>query len=174
MPDIEKHIAEIWTLYGRHQLTRTFNLPELDDWAWDVPGSAPASTCSAPSSACASRTSGPGPVGTPPTWQHSVPTSPPSTPPPPSTGAPSPATPGLRLVCAGAVDHLREAPPYDLIHSVGGVPLTIDSPQADQPLSYRLRTATSGRSPGPRPARGPQSTPPDRLRVGLVASTGSA
>ncbi|MGW1514563.1 hypothetical protein [Streptomyces sp. NPDC002394] len=140
-------------------------------------------------------------------------------------------------MCADAVDHLREAAPYDLIHSVSGVPFlnphrnphcllpamatgikpvaarpeilrlpgtdiehqmhmrvlapqlredllvdhglgmetirTIDSPQVDQPLSYRLRTATSGSSPGPRPARGPQSTPPDHLRVGLVVSTGS-
>ncbi|MFB7341298.1 NUDIX domain-containing protein [Streptomyces hydrogenans] len=33
-----------------------------------------------------------------------------------------PDTPGLRLVCADAVDHLREADPYDLVYSVSGVP----------------------------------------------------
>ncbi|MFF9869611.1 hypothetical protein ACF1G0_30145 [Streptomyces sp. NPDC013953] len=32
--------------------------------------------------------------------------------------------PGLRLVCADAVDHLRDAKPYDLIYSVSGVPFT--------------------------------------------------
>ncbi|MFH8838336.1 hypothetical protein [Streptomyces sp. NPDC017868] len=37
MPEIGKHIAKIRALYGRHQLTRTFNLPELGYWAWDVP-----------------------------------------------------------------------------------------------------------------------------------------
>ncbi|WP_327268070.1 methyltransferase domain-containing protein [Streptomyces sp. NBC_01218] len=41
MLDVEKSIGEIWTLYGRHQLGRTFDLPELEGWAWDVPQAGP-------------------------------------------------------------------------------------------------------------------------------------
>ncbi|MEU9776598.1 class I SAM-dependent methyltransferase [Streptomyces sp. NPDC047968] len=41
MLDIEKRIAEVWNLYGRHQLGRTFDLPELDEWAWDIPQTGP-------------------------------------------------------------------------------------------------------------------------------------
>ncbi|WP_226962762.1 class I SAM-dependent methyltransferase [Streptomyces sp. C8S0] len=124
MPDVEKTIGEIWTLYGRHQLSRTFDLPELDEWAWDIPRPAPASTCSVTWPASASWTWEPGSAGTPHASPTSAPTSPPSTPPHPAPARPHPLPrhPGLRLVCADAVDHLREADPYDLIYSISGVP----------------------------------------------------
>ncbi|MFE3581321.1 hypothetical protein [Streptomyces vinaceus] len=41
MLDVEQHAGEIWTLYGRHQLGRTFDPPELDGWAWDIPQAGP-------------------------------------------------------------------------------------------------------------------------------------
>lgn len=93
MLDVEKSIGEIWTLYGRHQLSRTFDLPELDGWAWDVPQAGPGIDVFGDVAAFASWTSEPGSVGTPHASPPSAPTSPPSTPPPRSTSARSTATP---------------------------------------------------------------------------------
>ncbi|MEU7389809.1 bifunctional class I SAM-dependent methyltransferase/NUDIX hydrolase [Streptomyces tanashiensis] len=123
--DIEKRIGEIWTLYGRHQLGRSFDLPELDDWAWDIPQAGPGidvlgevaglrvldlgagvgrhAACLA---ALGARVTA---VDASPT-QHQ------------RALARYPDTPGLHLVCADAVAHLREADPYDLIYSVSGIP----------------------------------------------------
>lgn len=41
MLDIEQRTAETWDLYGRHQLDRTFDLPELNQWSWDIPQADP-------------------------------------------------------------------------------------------------------------------------------------
>ncbi|MET9536186.1 class I SAM-dependent methyltransferase [Streptomyces sp. NPDC006553] len=125
MLDIEKHAAEIWTLYGRHQLGRTFDLPELDSWAWDIPQAGPGIDVlgdvaglrvldlgagvgrhAAHLAALGAHVSA---VDASPT-QHQ------------RALARYPDTPNLHLVCADAVDHLREAAPYDLIYSVSGLP----------------------------------------------------
>ncbi|GAA3387788.1 class I SAM-dependent methyltransferase [Streptomyces roseoviridis] len=125
MPDIEKHIAEIWSLYGRHQLGRTFDLPELDDWTWDIPQVGPGIDVLGEVAGLRVLDLGAG-VGrhaarlaalgadvtavdaSPTQYQRAL--------------ARYPDTPGLRLVCADAVDHLREAAPYDLVYSVSGIP----------------------------------------------------
>ncbi|MGZ2361668.1 NUDIX domain-containing protein [Streptomyces sp. 372A] len=125
MLEIEKHIAGIWTLYGQHQLGRTFNLPELDDWDWDIPQAGPGSDVLGEVAGLRALDLGAG-VG-----RHAAHLA--------SLGAhvtavdasPTqhqraltryPDAPGLRFVCADAVDHLRKAEPYDLIYSVSGVP----------------------------------------------------
>lgn len=125
MLDIEKHSAEIWELYGHHQLGRTFYLPELDRWAWDIPQAgtgvevlgdvaglrvldlgAGVGRHAAHLAALGAHVTA---VDASPT-QHR------------RALARYPATPGLHLACADAVDHLREASPYDLIYSISGVP----------------------------------------------------
>ncbi|MFF2773832.1 NUDIX domain-containing protein [Streptomyces sp. NPDC058052] len=126
MLDIEKHSAEIWTLYGRHQLGRTFDLPELETWAWDIPG------CGGPGIEVLGEVAGMrvldlgagvgrhaallAALGARVTAVDSSPTQ------HQRALARYPDTPGLRLVCADAVDHVRDAAPYDLIYSVSGVP----------------------------------------------------
>lgn len=125
MLDIEKHIGEIWTLYGRHQLNRVFDLPELDEWSWDIPQAGPGIDVLGEVAGLRVLDLGAG-VGrhaarlaalgahvtavdaSPTQYERAL--------------ARYPDTPGLRLVCADAVDHLREAAPYDLIYSVSGVP----------------------------------------------------
>ncbi|MFJ5708169.1 class I SAM-dependent methyltransferase [Streptomyces sp. NPDC093105] len=125
MLDVEKHIGEIWTLYGRHQLGRSFDLPELDDWAWDIPQAGPGidvlgdvaglrvldlgAGVGRHAAHLAARGAAVTAVDASPT-QHQ------------RALARYPDTPGLRLVCADAVDHLREADPYDLVYSVSGIP----------------------------------------------------
>ncbi|MER7516518.1 bifunctional class I SAM-dependent methyltransferase/NUDIX hydrolase [Streptomyces sp. NPDC126499] len=125
MLDIEKHIAEIWTLYGRHQLGRTFDLPELDDWAWDIPQAGPGIDTLGDVAGLRVLDLGAGvgrhaarlaTLGAHVTAVDASPTQ------HQRALARYPDTPGLRLVCADAVDHLREAAPYDLIYSVSGVP----------------------------------------------------
>ncbi|MGW7304422.1 methyltransferase domain-containing protein [Streptomyces sp. NPDC054835] len=125
MLDIEKRVAEIWALYGRHQLGRTFDLPELDEWAWDIPQAGPgikalgevaglrvldlgagAGRHAAHLAALGARVTA---VDASPT-QHQ------------RALARYPDVPGLHLVCADAVAHLQEAASYDLIYSVSGVP----------------------------------------------------
>lgn len=39
--EIEKIAAGTWTIYGAHQLGRTFELPELDRWDWGMPDTGP-------------------------------------------------------------------------------------------------------------------------------------
>ncbi|WP_435058142.1 bifunctional class I SAM-dependent methyltransferase/NUDIX hydrolase [Streptomyces sp. bgisy060] len=125
MLDIEKRIAEVWNLYGRHQLGRTFDLPELDEWAWDIPQTGPGIDVLGEVAGLRVLDLGAG-VGrhaarlaalgahvtaidaSPTQHQRAL--------------ARYPNTPGLRLVCADAVTHLQEAAPYDLIYSVSGMP----------------------------------------------------
>ncbi|MEU8523607.1 class I SAM-dependent methyltransferase [Streptomyces sp. NPDC048577] len=125
MPDIEKRIAEVWNLYGRHQLGRTFNLPELDDWAWDIPQAGSGTDVFGEVAGLRVLDLGAGvgrhaaylaALGAHVTAVDASPTQ--------HTRALAryPGTPGLRFVCADAVDHLRKAEPYDLIYSVSGIP----------------------------------------------------
>ncbi|MGW0469276.1 bifunctional class I SAM-dependent methyltransferase/NUDIX hydrolase [Streptomyces sp. NPDC003027] len=241
MLDIERHIAEIWSLYGRHQLGRTFDLPELDDWAWDIPQAGPGIDVLGEVAGLRVLDLGAGvgrhaarlaALGADVTAVDASPTQ------HERALARYPDTPGLRLMCADAVDHLREADPYDLVYSISGIPFldphrllpalanglkpggrlvftalhtnshgdgpsdsvtsrpetlrlpatdtehqmhmwvleprlwedllvdhglvvetvtTIDSPQTDQPLSYRLYTA---RRPERVPSRARSTTPP--------------
>ncbi|MFB7591954.1 NUDIX domain-containing protein [Streptomyces sp. NPDC056169] len=125
MLDIEKHAGEIWNLYGLHQLGRTFDLPELDGWAWDILQAGPGIDVLGEVAGMRVLDLGAG-VG-----RHAARLA--------ALGADVtaidassmqdqralaryPDTPGLRLVCADAVDHLLEAAPYDLVYSVSGVP----------------------------------------------------
>ncbi|MFF9671260.1 NUDIX domain-containing protein [Streptomyces eurythermus] len=101
--------------------------PELDRWAWDVPGAGPGLEVfgdvkgvrvldlgsglgrhAALMAALGARVTA---VDSSPT-QHQ------------RAAARCSAAPGLRLVCADAVSHLRDAEPYDLIYSVSGLPFT--------------------------------------------------
>ncbi|WP_121827730.1 bifunctional class I SAM-dependent methyltransferase/NUDIX hydrolase [Streptomyces sp. S1] len=125
MLDVEKHAGEIWTLYGRHQLGRTFDLPELDGWAWDIPQAGPGIDTLGDVAGLRVLDLGAGvgrhaarlaALGAEVTAVDASPTQ--------HQRALDryPDVPGLRLVCADAVEHLRQAAPYDLIYSVSGVP----------------------------------------------------
>ncbi|MFD5768905.1 NUDIX domain-containing protein [Streptomyces sp. NPDC127049] len=125
MLDIEKEIGEIWTLYGRHQLGRTFDLPELGEWAWDMSQAGPGISVLGEVTGLRVLDLGSGvgrhaahlaALGADVTAVDASPTQ------HQRALARYPDTPGLRLVCADAVDHLRGADPYDLIYSVSGVP----------------------------------------------------
>lgn len=125
MLDVEKEIGEIWTLYGRHQLDRSFDLPELGEWAWDMSQAGPGISVLGEVAGLRVLDLGSGvgrhaahlaALGADVTAVDASPTQ------HRRALARYPDTPGLRLVCADAVDHLREADPYDLIYSVSGVP----------------------------------------------------
>ncbi|MFC9260813.1 NUDIX domain-containing protein [Streptomyces hydrogenans] len=125
MLDVEKEIGDIWTLYGRHQLDRTFDLPELGEWAWDMSQAGPGISVLGEVAGLRVLDLGSGvgrhaahlaALGADVTAVDASPTQ------HQRALARYPDTPGLRLVCADAVDHLREAEPYDLIYSVSGVP----------------------------------------------------
>ncbi|MFE3126301.1 NUDIX domain-containing protein [Streptomyces hydrogenans] len=125
MLDVEKEIGDIWTLYGRHQLSRTFDLPELGEWAWDMAQAGPGISVLGEVAGLRVLDVGSGvgrhaahlaALGADVTAVDASPTQ------HQRALARYPDTPGLRLVCADAVDHLREADPYDLIYSVSGVP----------------------------------------------------
>ncbi|MET9952813.1 NUDIX domain-containing protein [Streptomyces sp. NPDC006339] len=125
MLDVEKDIGEIWNLYGRHQLGRSFDLPELDTWAWDIPQAGPGIEVLGEVAGLRVLDLGAGvgrhaahlaALGADVTAVDASPTQ------HQRALARYPDTPGLRLVCADAVDHLQEAAPYDLIYSVSGVP----------------------------------------------------
>ncbi|MFB7577592.1 NUDIX domain-containing protein [Streptomyces hydrogenans] len=125
MLDVEKEIGEIWTLYGRHQLGRSFDLPELDTWAWDMSQAGPGISVLGEVAGLRVLDLGSGvgrhaahlaALGADVTAVDASPTQ------HQRALARYPGTPGLRLVCADAVDHLRHADPYDLVYSVSGVP----------------------------------------------------
>ncbi|MFD8550192.1 bifunctional class I SAM-dependent methyltransferase/NUDIX hydrolase [Streptomyces fradiae] len=125
MLDVEKDIGEIWNLYGRHQLGRSFDLPELGVWAWDIPKAGPGIDVLGEVAGLRVLDLGAGvgrhaahlaALGADVTAVDASPTQ------HQRALARYPDAAGLHLVCADAVAHLREADPYDLIYSVSGVP----------------------------------------------------
>ncbi|MGW1588048.1 class I SAM-dependent methyltransferase [Streptomyces sp. NPDC002386] len=127
MLEIETQNKGTWTAYGAHQLARDIELPELDGWSWDIPGAGPGveffgdvtgrrvldvgSGLGRHAARMASLGAKVTAVDSSPT-QHR------------RAVARYPDTPDLRLACADAVAHLRDADPHDLIYSVSGVPFT--------------------------------------------------
>lgn len=125
MPDIATHNRAVWSAYGAHQIGRGIELPELDPWAWDIPGAGPGIEVLGDVTGLrvldlgsglgrhAARVAAQGgqvtAVDSSPT-QHQ------------RAAARYPDTRGLALLCADAVDHLRDAEPYDLVYSVSGLP----------------------------------------------------
>ncbi|MFC0598182.1 class I SAM-dependent methyltransferase [Streptomyces palmae] len=125
MPDIDTHNLGVWTAYGAHQIARGIDLPELDPWVWEIPDTGPGIEVFGDVSGLrvldlgsglgrhAARMAASGAqvtaVDSSPT-QHQ------------RAAARYRDTPGLCLVCADAVAHLRDAGPYDLVYSVSGVP----------------------------------------------------
>ncbi|MFF5256465.1 NUDIX domain-containing protein [Streptomyces leeuwenhoekii] len=125
MPDIEKDNRATWTAYGTHQLARGIGLPELDRWAWDIPAASPGAEVLGDVTGLRVLDLGSGlgrhaaflaALGARVTAVDSSPTQ------HQRAAARYAGTPGLRLLCADAVDHLRAADPYDLVYSVSGVP----------------------------------------------------
>ncbi|MFF5809263.1 NUDIX domain-containing protein [Streptomyces sp. NPDC012746] len=121
----EKDTAETWNIYGSHQLARKPELPELERWDWGIADTGPGIEALGGVAGLrvldlgsglgrhAARLAALGAEVTavdasPAQHQRAL--------------ARYPDTPGLRLVCADAVAHLREAAPYALIYSVGAVP----------------------------------------------------
>ncbi|MFI5825375.1 bifunctional class I SAM-dependent methyltransferase/NUDIX hydrolase [Streptomyces rishiriensis] len=121
----EKDTLEIWNTYGTHQLIRSLQLPELDRWDWGIRETDPGINALGEVAGLRVLDLGSG-LG-----RHAANLA--------DLGAKvtavdaSPAQhqralthypdhPGLHLVCADAVDHLRAADPYDLIYSVASVP----------------------------------------------------
>ncbi|MEV3951043.1 class I SAM-dependent methyltransferase [Streptomyces halstedii] len=118
--------VETWNIYGNHQLARKLQLPELDRWDWGIPGAGPGIEALGDVKGLRVLDLGSG-LG-----RHAARLA--------ALGADvtavdaSPAqhqravtryadtTPGLRLVCADAVAHLRDGEPYDLIYSVCSMP----------------------------------------------------
>ncbi|MFD7853415.1 class I SAM-dependent methyltransferase [Streptomyces microflavus] len=121
----ESDTVETWNVYGTHQLARGLELPELNRWDWSTPGIGPGiealgdvnglrvldlgSGLGRHAAHLAARGADVTAVDASRT-QHQ------------RALARYPDTPGLHLVCADAVAHLRDADPYDLIYSVGSVP----------------------------------------------------
>ncbi|MGW6602601.1 bifunctional class I SAM-dependent methyltransferase/NUDIX hydrolase [Streptomyces sp. NPDC055036] len=125
MPDTDTATVAIWDTYGTHQLSRGLELPELGRWDWGIPETGPGINVLGKVAGLRVLDLGSG-LG-----RHAANLA--------ALGAEvtavdaSPAqcqralirypdTPGLHLVCADAVAHLRAADPYDLIYSVGSVP----------------------------------------------------
>ncbi|WP_327258166.1 bifunctional class I SAM-dependent methyltransferase/NUDIX hydrolase [Streptomyces sp. NBC_01244] len=123
--DIEKQTAKVWTTYGAHQLTVRPDLPEIERWDWGVADTGPGIESlgdvaglrildlgsgvgrhAARLAALGADVTG---VDASPTQHERAVTR-------------YPTAPGLRFVCADAVDHLRDATPYNLIYSVNGLP----------------------------------------------------
>ncbi|MEU8759540.1 bifunctional class I SAM-dependent methyltransferase/NUDIX hydrolase [Streptomyces sp. NPDC048659] len=121
----EQNTVATWNTYGNHQLARKLELPELDQWNWGLPGAGPGievfgdlaglhvldlgSGLGRHAAHLAARGAHVTAVDASPA-QHQ------------RAAARYPSTPGLHLVCADAVSHLRDADPYDLIYSVCSMP----------------------------------------------------
>ncbi|MGN9760033.1 bifunctional class I SAM-dependent methyltransferase/NUDIX hydrolase [Streptomyces sp. SD31] len=125
VPFSETKNTGIWTAYGAHQLARGIELPELDRWAWDIPEVGPGIEVSGDVKGLRVLDLGSGlgrhaahmaALGAKVTAVDASPTQ------HQRAAARYPGNPGLHLVCADAVTHLRDADPYDLIYSVSGVP----------------------------------------------------
>ncbi|MFF4173002.1 NUDIX domain-containing protein [Streptomyces sp. NPDC001744] len=131
----------MWTTYGAHQLARDVDLPELDGWAWDIPGADPGAEVFGDLQGLRALDLGSGlgrhaaflaSLGAKVTALEAAPTQ------HQRALARYPATPGLRLVCADAVAHLQRADPYNLIYSIGGVPF-VDPDRLLPALSNAVR-----------------------------------
>ncbi|WOX20285.1 bifunctional class I SAM-dependent methyltransferase/NUDIX hydrolase [Streptomyces solicathayae] len=127
MPNFATQNLDTWTTYGAHQLARNIALPELDGWAWDIPGAGPGVEVLGDVKGLRVLDLGSGlgrhaariaALGATVTAVDSSPTQ------HQRAATRYPDTPGLHLVCADAVAHLRDTQPYDLIYSVSGVPFT--------------------------------------------------
>ncbi|MEV7245059.1 class I SAM-dependent methyltransferase [Streptomyces sp. NPDC093248] len=121
----ESDTVETWNVYGAHQLARGLELPELDRWDWGIPDVGPGiealgdvnglRVLDLGSGLCrhaaylAARGADVTAVDASPAQHQRALTR-------------YPDAPGLHLVCADAVAHLRDADPYDLIYSVGSMP----------------------------------------------------
>ncbi|MFD8847831.1 NUDIX domain-containing protein [Streptomyces sp. NPDC059604] len=121
----EQDTVATWNTYGKHQIARGLELPELDRWDWGTPGTGPGievfgdvnglrvldlgSGLGRHAAHLAARGAAVTAVDASPA-QHQ------------RALARYPGTPGLCLVCADAVAHLRGVAPYDLIYSVGSIP----------------------------------------------------
>ncbi|WP_073227206.1 bifunctional class I SAM-dependent methyltransferase/NUDIX hydrolase [Streptomyces sp. NBRC 110465] len=121
----EQDTVATWNTYGNHQLARRLELPELDRWDWGIPDTGPGievfgdvvglrildlgSGLGRHAAHLAARGADVTAVDASPAQHQRAATR-------------YPDTPGLRLVCADAVAHLRDADPYDLIYSVCSVP----------------------------------------------------
>ncbi|MGW2652102.1 bifunctional class I SAM-dependent methyltransferase/NUDIX hydrolase [Streptomyces sp. NPDC001478] len=121
----EQDTVATWNTYGRHQLAREVELPELERWDWGIPGTGPGIEVFGNVAGLrvldlgsglgrhAARLAAQGADVTAvdaSAAQHQRATT------------RYPDTQGLRLVCDDAVAHLRDADPYDVIYSVCSVP----------------------------------------------------
>ncbi|WP_127452717.1 bifunctional class I SAM-dependent methyltransferase/NUDIX hydrolase [Streptomyces sp. B29(2018)] len=127
MPDTDTQNTAAWTTYGAHQLARGIELPELEGWAWDIPDAGPGIEVLGNVTGLRVLDLGSGlgrhaarmaALGAQVTAVDSSPTQ------HERATARYPATDGLRLECADGADHLRAAPPYDLVYSISGLPFT--------------------------------------------------
>lgn len=127
MSNIETENRDTWTAYGARQLTRASSCPSWTGGPGTSRGPAQASRFAATLEGLSVLDLGSGlglhaacvtALGARITAVDSSPTQ------HQRAAARYPDVPGLRLVCAGAVDHLRGAEPYELIYSVSGVPFT--------------------------------------------------
>ncbi|MFJ4700653.1 class I SAM-dependent methyltransferase [Streptomyces sp. NPDC088768] len=126
MEYFEQHNARTWQDYGAHQIARTAEIPELDQWDWGLIGATGpgeevlgelrgqrvldlGSGLGRHAAYLAQRGAHVTALDSSPT-QHER-----------ATSRYQP-TERLRFVCADAADHLRRAAPYDLVYSIGAVP----------------------------------------------------
>ncbi|MFE1405449.1 NUDIX domain-containing protein [Streptomyces sp. NPDC058770] len=121
----EQDTVATWNTYGKHQLARGIELPDLDRWDWGLSETGPGievlgdvaglrvldlgSGLGRHAAHLAARGADVTAVDASPAQHQRATTR-------------YPDTLGLRLVCADAVAHLRDADPYDPIYSVGSVP----------------------------------------------------
>ncbi|WP_229859298.1 class I SAM-dependent methyltransferase [Streptomyces poonensis] len=121
----ETHTIETWNIYGAHQLARKLQLPELDRWNWGIPDTGPGFEALGDVKGLRVLDVGSGlgrhaahlaALGAEVTAVDASPTQ------HQRALARYPDTPGLHLVCADAVAHLRDIDPYDLIYSIGSMP----------------------------------------------------
>ncbi|MGA6160403.1 class I SAM-dependent methyltransferase [Stenotrophomonas sp. NPDC087984] len=125
MLDIEVQTADAWIRYGAHHATRRTDVPEVDRLAWGYWPAGPdeeilgdltglrvldlGSGISKYAAHLARRGSQVDAVeASPSQHQRAV--------------ARYGGLPGLRLICADAVDHLEQTEPYDVIYSIHAVP----------------------------------------------------
>ncbi|WP_320781580.1 class I SAM-dependent methyltransferase [Streptomyces sp. CRN 30] len=125
MPDLETQNQGAWTTYEAHQIARGIELPEPDRWAWDILGAGSGAEVFGDVQGLRVLDLGSGlgrhaarmaSLGAQVTTVDSSPT--------PHKRATDryPAVPAPRLECADAVAHLRDADPFDLVHSISSVP----------------------------------------------------
>ncbi|MGK7235844.1 class I SAM-dependent methyltransferase [Streptomyces hygroscopicus] len=141
MLDIEVQTADAWTRYGAHHATRGTDVPEADRLVWgywpvspdeellgDLTGLRVLDLGSGTSKYAAHLTRRGVQVdaveASPSQHQRAV--------------ARYGGLPGLRLICADAVDHLKQAEPYDVIYSIHAVPY-IDPQRLLPALTQALR-----------------------------------